>query len=122
MPSKKRTTKKKPVKKVTPPSVVKIGYQDFALLFEELNVDNAGHYGITHTVHSNIRVTNMGNAVEKINTLIHELLHAVFHTQGIKLDRDTEETVVNSTANGLTALIRDNPRLIHYILDQLEMI
>lgn len=118
MPSKK----KRSVKKVAPPSVVKIGYQDFTLLFEELNIDNASQYGITHTVHSNIRVTNMGNAIEKVNTLIHELLHAVFHTQGIKLEGDAEERIVNSTANGLTALIRDNPKLVHYILDQLEMI
>lgn len=119
----KRKPKKSVVtKKIEPPEYVKVGYQDFKLIFEPFSVDNAGHYGLTHKVKSYITVTQMGNPVEQVNTLIHECLHAICHTQGIKLDNDTEEMVVNNMANGLVGLIRENPKLIHYLLDQLEMI
>ena len=51
-------------------------------------------------------------------TLIHELLHAVVNEMGMtnvpNLEKFeiSEETIVNTLANGLAAVIRDNPLLI----------
>jgi Zn-dependent peptidase ImmA (M78 family) len=118
-----RRTKKEPVKKDTvPPRALKIGYQDFALLFEDASHDNRTHFGLTNLLKSSIHVVRTGNKVEDINTLIHEILHACVYTQGIKLSHDEEELVVNSLSNGLVGVIRENPLLIEYILDQLGML
>lgn len=123
----KRSRKARPsssaVKKATvPPTHIKVGYQDFALLFEDASHDNRNHFGLTHLIKSNIRVVRTGNKIEDVNTLIHEVLHATVYTQGIKMSHEEEEFVVNSLANGLVGVIRENPLLIEYILDQLDMI
>lgn len=104
------------------PETIRIGYQDFTLRMQPYSIETAGEYGHTHKVNSVISVNLMGNSIEQVNTLIHECLHAIYHTQGIKTDGDVEELVVNSLANGLVQMIRDNPQLIEYILSELGML
>lgn len=123
----KRKAKSLPSKKKQPyksqaPAFIRIGYQDYTLKMQPYSLETTGEYGHTNRVNSVISVNQMGNQVEQVNTLIHECLHAIYHTQGIKTDVDTEELVVNSLANGLVQMIRDNPQLIEYILDQLGML
>lgn len=126
MPKRSRKTRaaRRPVtrKESQPPSQIKIGYQDFNLIMEDASHDNRGHFGLTHLVKSNIHVVRTGNKIEDVNTLIHEILHATCYTQGIKMTHEEEEFVVNSLANGLVGVIRENPFLVEYILDQLGMI
>lgn len=57
---------------------------------------------------------------KQANTLLHELLHAVFFEMGMwpvgkdPLDKFeiSEETMVNTFSNGLATVIRDNPALM----------
>lgn len=49
------------------------------------------------------------------NTLIHECLHAIWHTQNLP-DRSDEETVVTRVADGLVQLIRDNPQFMAAVM------
>ena len=51
----------------------------------------------------------------KVEVLIHEVLHAIL--SGTELNR--EELVVTILAVGLTAFIRDNPKVIKYLQDTL---
>lgn len=57
---------------------------------------------------------------EKVNTILHELGHAIVHTFGIKFkDDDQEEEIVNSMASGYMTVFRDNPALVKWIVDVL---
>lgn len=51
-----------------------------------------------------------------VNTMIHEILHAIVYQYGMAEDlKDIEEKIVNTTANGLSAVFKDNPWLTDYI-------
>lgn len=45
----------------------------------------------------------------------HELLHAIWHAQGLNEDGEHEERVVTLVATGLTQVYRDNPWLLEWI-------
>jgi hypothetical protein len=49
-----------------------------------------------------------------VNILIHEIMHALWAFY--ELPRKNEETSVYRLANGLSALIKDNPELMDYIM------
>jgi hypothetical protein len=64
-------------------------------------------------------------------TVLHEVMHGVWHTQAIRTEcaaeegegddnDDLEEIVVNSMANGLSQVIRDNPHLVSFLQDELS--
>lgn len=50
-------------------------------------------------------------------TLIHELLHAIYYDRNIQ-DDDDEERTVTLMAGGLATLFRDNPHLVDWIAEQ----
>ena len=47
-------------------------------------------------------------------TVLHEILHGIWRTQG--LPEDIEEAVVSHLETGLLQLIADNPKLIRWLL------
>jgi len=50
---------------------------------------------------------------EKVNTILHEILHAIVHVWGIQFSsNDTEEAIVNSMASALVTIIKDNPDFV----------
>jgi len=55
---------------------------------------------------------------ENVNTLIHELLHALWREYN--LDRENEEHYVTVLANGLTRLMQDNPEMFKEMLKDLK--
>ena len=60
--------------------------------------------------------TSALETVHGTNTLLHEILHAIFYQYGLCEDvGDKEEKIVNTTANGLSSVFVDNPWLIDYI-------
>lgn len=120
----KKSKKTKAVVKppITPPDFIRIGYQDYKLDITPYSLETHGVHGTTNKVASIIQMNLIGNDVEQANTLIHETLHAIFHTQGILVDHDTEELVVNAMANGLTQVLRDNPEWIEFVLFKLGML
>ena len=59
------------------------------------------------------------SGAQLVNTLLHEALHGVVYHQGLKLNDEQEELIVNSMANGLTSILVDNPLFITWIKEQL---
>ena len=57
-------------------------------------------------------------APEIVNTILHEVLHAIVHVWGIKFkDSDQEEEVVNALGGALSTLFKDNLELLDWIKD-----
>ena len=52
----------------------------------------------------------------KAKTLMHEVVHAILHERGMT-EESENETLVNELAAGIINLIRYNPKLILYIID-----
>ena len=60
-----------------------------------------------------------GRALE---TLVHEVLHAVYHAFDIPSEDADEETVVTKMAGGLAQVIIDNPALIEWLYQSAMMV
>lgn len=49
------------------------------------------------------------------DTILHELFHAILHSQGREQGGDLEELYVRALATGLLGVIRDNPQLLKWL-------
>jgi hypothetical protein len=50
-------------------------------------------------------------------TLLHEILHACVRSSDPTLDDEHEETVVAAMTGPLLAMLRDNPDVLDYLMD-----
>jgi hypothetical protein len=90
---------------------IKIGYTNYAIV-EETSEDLEGQF-----VHQDkqIKIASLQDPVNKLNTVLHEILHGIWLHWGLSNSvkgKNSEETVVNAVANGLTTVIVDNPLLL----------
>lgn len=97
------------------PLTVRVGYQDYAI------VPWTSHYGQDRNRigefsanTAEIRITFGMPGRHDQESLLHEILHAVYHHQGLA-DGDNEERVVGAIAHGLAAAVRDNPAVFMWI-------
>lgn len=74
-----------------------------------------GNYGVCDHRALVISVAEGLNPIEEMDTVIHELLHAIWHTSGLYADDLEEERCVFRLATCLTAVFLDNPRLLPYL-------
>lgn len=97
---------------------VKIGYKTFDVIpwDEESNKVSGSRrsLGETHFGPSQIFVDTTGKGEETANTLLHEILHGIYHIYNIQ-QGDEEERVVNTFANGMIQVFQDNPDLLTYL-------
>jgi hypothetical protein len=50
-------------------------------------------------------------------TLLHEILHACVRSSDPTLDDEHEETVVAAMTGPLLSMLRDNPEVVDYLMD-----
>lgn len=97
------------------PKVIKLGYQDITVI-EVPAIDNT--QGSYDNDSHEIKIKSEIGGREKLNTLLHELLHACVYTYGLKNefdDDDAEEKVINALGNGLTEALVRNKELVEFI-------
>lgn len=73
------------------------------------NGENA--YGSTHLVSQTIFLDPAMSLQKRENVFIHEVLHAIWDTFGLKsagFTRDQEEQIVTALSNGLYQVVKDN--------------
>lgn len=60
-----------------------------------------------------------GQALEQEqDSVLHELIHAVWHENGLSHDVNDdklEEMIIRRTASGVLALLKENPELVRYL-------
>lgn len=71
----------------------------------EVNQDK-NYYGVCNYREAVIEISNTVNRQRQDQTLIHEIMHAVFYEAGIELEN--EETVVNQASLILHQVLKDN--------------
>lgn len=101
------------------PKKIKILSRDFVV--EEMSEKEIGEGSYAGTCFCDkgiIKVSAEFSSQKQAAVLIHELLHAVWNEMGItsvsghETIQITEEKVVTRLANGLAAVVRDNPALM----------
>ena len=76
------------------------------------------HRGMFNEPEGTIEVATDQPPAEQAETLIHELLHAIWSSRHMKA-RLTEESAVTQLASGLATVLRDNPLLPQLLLGAL---
>jgi len=85
-------------------------------LTEQYQKDNYGqHDGI------NLRIEYMAHTLgsETVDTILHELFHAIYKLFGLDT-KSSEEEVVTRMATGLTTLMKDNPEFFKVLLKKIN--
>lgn len=98
------------------PTALKIGFKDYEI--GELSLDEVlaeDRLGDCNDYAGTIRVAVENRRPQDVaETLLHETLHAIWHTHKLQ-DGDDEERIVSVTAAALAQVLRDNPLLRQFL-------
>lgn len=105
-------------------TVLKIGYKEYHMYFVK-KIDGGATFGDCTSLCGSrgvIRIAKGQKKVEKANTILHEIIHALVYVQGLEPDLkgDKEEKVVLSLTNGLIQFMRDNPKVMNQIMKMIK--
>lgn len=115
MRKKPQKPKKEWVKYAPLPSIIHIGYQDIAVTEVDAIDNTQGSY---NNESHEIKIKSGSGNREKLNTVLHELLHAIVYSYGLKCEfkgDEQEEKIVNALGNGLTESLVRNKELVEFI-------
>jgi Zn-dependent peptidase ImmA (M78 family) len=108
------------------PRKVKVGHARYTMKYEAELASISGANGTCGEDTQTILIDPlMGRDMER-DTVLHELLHAVFHLSDARAHlpkddsgdtKDAEEKVIRPLASQLLELLRDNPKLVAYLLE-----
>ena len=99
------------------PSSVRVGF--FVYSIETISAelaDSKGLYGYADNNKNEIRVSDGLNDQQLLNTVFHEVLHAIHWQYGL-YDGATEEQFTNLSTNGLCAFYADNPDFVDWFFN-----
>jgi hypothetical protein len=101
------------------PKKVKIGYSIFDIdSRDEAWKEKNRAVGMCKVDKSLIEYYNAQSEPEIVNTILHEILHAIVYVFDIDFDNaKKEECLVTKMANGLHTLLLDNPELLKWLLE-----
>lgn len=104
-----------------PPHTVRIGAIRYTIeLVDRAELGDYGRVGECNVNTATIRVADNRPDAVLAETLIHEVLHALFHDIGLDWEAEDEERMVERMSPRLAALIGDNPALFEYLADAFE--
>lgn len=95
---------------------IKIGPIDYTIKIMPADID--GQYGACVYEHQMIYLSPNQLHQAASDTILHEVLHAIWHESGLEhTDLLVEETVVRTMSTWLRIVFLDNPELVKFILN-----
>lgn len=76
--------------------------------------------GLCHFQQALIDVQTGQHPVDTIDTVLHEVMHAIRYCQGREYEGAVEEEWVRSLATGLVSTLKDNPEFASWLLTSLQ--
>lgn len=100
----------------TLPSHIRVGISDYEIVI----VRPSENWGRCSTTGNWIELgEDQGSGVRAVETLIHEITHAIYHAYVVK-DGDDEERTVTTLARGWAQVYYDNPDLLRWMAKVIE--
>jgi hypothetical protein len=97
------------------PSSVKIGYRSYEIKhWDMLEANNCDAWGMCDNTNAIIWVCTDLQPRVVVDTLLHEIMHAIWYYMGLD-EKHGEEPVVHRLGTGLTQVFCDNPTLVRWI-------
>jgi hypothetical protein len=98
------------------PKKIKVGAVDYTIHL--LEPKDKGQYGVCVYDHQRIYLTPNMMHQQASDTLLHEVMHAIWSEAGLDHIPDlNEETVIRTMATWLRMVIRDNPDFTKFIVN-----
>ena len=91
---------------------VKVGPTDFSIEYVPLNEELFGDFSY---INSRIRIEENLKGSALVDTVLHEILHAIWKLGQLKDKREDEERAVAIMATYLTQVLRDNPKMLTWL-------
>jgi predicted nucleic acid-binding protein len=91
---------------------VKVGPTDFSIEYVPLNDELFGDFSY---INSRIRIEQNLKGTALVDTVLHEILHAIWKLGQLKDKREDEERAVAIMATYLTQVLRDNPNMLTWL-------
>jgi len=91
---------------------VKVGPTDFSIEYVPLNEELFGDFSY---INSRIRIEQNLKGTALVDTVLHEILHAIWKLGQLKDKREDEERAVAIMATYLTQVLRDNPTMLTWL-------
>jgi len=91
---------------------VKVGPTDFSIEYVPLNDELFGDFSY---INSRIRIEQNLKGTALVDTVLHEILHAIWKLGQLKDKREDEERAVAIMATYLTQVLRDNPTMLTWL-------
>lgn len=88
---------------------IKVGYQTYSVEQDDDICAGVGANALCLKDKQRILYSSTTPNKELVDTLIHEVLHAICNNYIHDIDRADEEEIVTMMAHGLTQVLRDNP-------------
>ena len=102
---------------VSYPTKIRIGPNDVEVEYVSLNGELFGDYSFINNL---IRVDKTLRGGPLVDTVLHEILHAIWRLGQLKDVKETEERTVSVTASYFAQIIRDNPELIAWLQKEIS--
>lgn len=100
-----------------PPKKIRVGPCDWDVVLKDEFLDDDDDIQLGAATISDLEIgirKDINKQIEQ-ETLMHEVLHAVFAQSGVDLSHNKEERVVAAISPYLLMLLRDNPKLYKYL-------
>jgi hypothetical protein len=97
------------------PPVIKVGATEYILHVG--HIKDSDEYGNCDTHLQVITISDNQTRQSAGDTLLHEILHAIWNESGLAFVKRDEETVVRITASWLNMVFKDNPIVAKFIMD-----
>jgi Zn-dependent peptidase ImmA (M78 family) len=99
---------------MTPPDTVKVNGRVMSIKYRGAkSMPDAA--GLFHPHKSLIEINKGQDLQEMQDTVLHETLHAILHTQGREYGGEDEELYVRSLATGLIGVLQDNQEFSRWL-------
>ena len=100
---------------MTLPTQVKVGAWVYTIeRWDSTEAAGTRSFGHCSTNEKRIKVDTMWGTKKAAHTLFHEILHAVYYERGVE-EKDPEERLVASLADGLAGVWHDNPEVMRWV-------
>lgn len=96
------------------PEHVRVMGRDYLISYEDMTLLGTDCLGRCHHGMCRIAVQNGQHPVEEADTVLHEILHAIWYCMSIAEGGADEEAVVRRLASGMLSVFMDNPHLLTY--------
>lgn len=97
------------------PKILRVMGRNYKVIFEKDNTFKSNAAGLCDNQKMLIHIMEDQHPAEELDTVIHELLHAVWHHMSMGEHLPEEEVLVRKTAGCLTQVILDNQQFSLYI-------